>query len=122
MSPPAFTTPTCDEFETELAKGNSPDEAFEKLMPAILVGDGVNDIAISDADMKKLTGFLACSAAAMEWDAGVPDAAGNLFSSPRHKAAAFAALDANAKGTGEKADNARKFAEQMRAYNFGPNG
>lgn len=114
--------PTCDDFETLLAQGTLPDEAFDRLMPAVLVGDTVNDIAISKADMTKLTGFLACAAAAQDWDANVPDVAGNLFTSPRHKAAALAALDVIAKGTDEKADYARKFAEQMRSYNFGPNG
>lgn len=116
------TIPTCDNLDVELAKGNSPDEAFDKLMPSILVGNSVNDIIISDNDMTTLMAFLACSAAANDWDAGVPDAAGNLFTSPHHKAAAFAALDALSKGAGENAASARSFAEQMRNYNFGPNG
>ena len=121
-SSPAFSVPTCDNMRSQFAQGVTPDAVFETYMPPVIVGETVNDIEISAVEMKHLVGFLACSAKAFDWDANVPDAAGNLFTSPRHKKAAFAALDAIAQGTGEDADAARKFAEQMRHYNFGPNG
>ena len=88
--------------------------AFEKEYPAALVDPArVEGVAVEPAVLARIVGDLACLASLPGGDPFVADQASALFASPRHGAAAFAALDRLA-SAGDSA--AARFARQMRAY------
>lgn len=114
--------PTCDDLLTRVDQGALPDELFQQYFPKSLEAAKVDAANFTDADMDKIAMFLSCSADLNDYDANVADNALALFTSAKHKAAAYAALDRLAKKEGEEGGYATRFAEQMRGYNDGPNG
>jgi hypothetical protein len=94
---------------------------FERKFPKAIIGEeSVETVELSAADMTAVTGYLACVSGAANLDPFVADNALSLFSSKRHGAAAFAALDDLAASNAPGAQEARAFAAQMREYVKGP--
>ena len=115
--------PSCADLQIQLDAGQDAGTIFEIEMPKELIDPATVDAQDIDAgDMGRLTRFMACAAAATDYGAYVADSGRALFTSAKHKRAAYAALDQAARGAGAEAEAARRFAEQMRAYEDNPTG
>lgn len=112
---PVSYTPSfrCSEPVTQAA-ADAMLAAFEKDYPAALVAPAqVEGAAIPPAVLERIVADLSCLAGQPGGDPFVPEQAAALFASPRHGAAAFAALERLASAGNQRA---RRFAVQMRGY------
>jgi hypothetical protein len=111
--------PTCATLQSK-----NPDDVadlFEKLYPAGLIdSNAVEHQNLTPDGLLATVTFAACAAAKTNFEPFVADGSTALFSSKRHGAAAFAALENMSNKPGFEGKAAKEFAEQMRNYAKGP--
>ncbi len=113
---PGLPLPTCAEVARSGLSGAALADAFDARYPAALNdADGIETLALDQAQIAGIVDYLVCVAGRTDGDVGVAEAGYTLFGSKRHGAAAFAALDRLAKG-GDAATAARAYEVQMRGY------
>ena len=121
MPEPATTAaglplPDCAEVKAAGLVGGALGDAFYRRYPTSLADPkGVDHVTLDAAAIDNVVGYLACVATLTDGDPTVADNAAALFASPRHGAAAFAALTARAHADTPEGKGAARFLQQMKA-------
>jgi hypothetical protein len=117
-----YSFPTCDSLRSAGRNADAHLEDFNAVFPAEIVGEtSVDKLDLSVADLRSIGSYASCvTGLTPNMPPEIADSTAALYSSKKHGKAAFAALDALAKGNGQDAALARAFAEQMRVYITGP--